>query len=150
MEILVAKTYQDWERASAPYTKDKRTYIDVRHPNTAKVKSVRVYTPQEYKRMYSVKTNAETKPQKDVLGFEKGYITIFKNPRDEEWFSKNTDCRYARYWGWYIISTKEVPYDLPKGVTPVRLDWEVVGNPDGKLKSEEEVRKNVVALLKAS
>ena len=59
-------------------------------------------------------------PQKYVLGFEKGYITIFRGVKEEheEWF-KQSICRFAKWWGWYVISTQEVPKDLPSGVEPV-------------------------------
>jgi hypothetical protein len=54
--------------------------------------------------------------------------------------------RYTRFWGWYIISTEKIP-DLPKGLTPVRLDWELVGNPNGSLKSEDKIAAAIENLL---
>ena len=121
---------------------------------TGAIKAVRVYTEKEYARMYpdEVKPADEAsvvlKTQKEVLGFEKGFITIFKGNtyEDKEYFKLNS-ARYSRLWGWYFISTDPIPDDLPDDVEPVRLDWELVGGDDGNLKTEREVTAAVEGLL---
>lgn len=47
--------------------------------------------------------------------------------------------RYHRLWGWYL----ELPSDIPSDIFPQTLSWESVGNTDGSLKPEAEVRKAV-------
>ena len=56
-------------------------------------------------------------------------------------------ARYSRLWGWYFISTEPIPDDIPADVEPLRLDWELVGNSDGTLKSEREVTEAVESLV---
>ena len=58
-----------------------------------------------------------------MLGFDNGYITIFKGDQSlyEDWF-KSSNARYSTMFQWYIVSTEEVPEDLPNGLEPVRLD----------------------------
>lgn len=157
--MAVAKSFQEMEIVGEPFTLDKgRQYVNVRNPKTGKLRQVRWYTDAEYRKLYPAAGGATDevlkkddpfyKPQKEVLGFTKGYITIFKGDTYAEldWFRASI-ARYARWWGWYIISTEEVPEDLPAGIEPVRLMWESVGNEDGKLKIESEVKKAVEALM---
>jgi hypothetical protein len=88
------------------------------------------------------------KPQKEVLGFTNGYITIFKgNTYDYlEWF-RASNARYTRWWGWYVVSTEEIPEDLPEDIEPIRLPWELVGQEDGKLKPEHLVKEGVESIM---
>ena len=87
------------------------------------------------------------KSQKQVLGFENGFITIFKgNTYEEKEYFKLNSARYSRWWGWYFISTETIPEDLPDDVEPIRLDWELVGNEDGSLKPENTVIAAVESL----
>jgi hypothetical protein len=93
----------------------------------------------EVKRLRSVK---------DVLGFELGYITIFKGDVEavEEWLRAQPTTRYHCAWGWYVISTDEVP-QLPNEINAVRLSWEDVSQPDGELKPLSAVQAAVSALV---
>jgi hypothetical protein len=86
------------------------------------------------------------KTQKEVLGFTKGYITIFKGDTypNLEWYQLSA-ARYARCWGWYFISTEPVPADVPN--EPIQLPWELVGNEDGTLFNEDRVKAAVESLL---
>jgi hypothetical protein len=151
---LVAKSYTNWEQVGEIIISSGRKYINVKHPKTGNLKQVRVYSEAEYKKMYpNAKPTMDvqdsySKPQKDVLGFQKGYITIFKGEtyKNLEWF-QNSIARYTRLWGWYIVSTEEVPADLPEDVTPIQLPWEFIGNADGKVKPEAEVKKVVESLI---
>lgn len=149
---MVAKSYQNMEIVHEPFRKNGRMYVEVKN-SKGTIKQVRWYTEAEYAKMYPEDKTDKTKDpyyksQKYVLGFDKGYITIFRGVTEEheEWF-KRSICRYARWWGWYVISTKEVPKDLPEGVEPVRLDWEPMDNGNEWLKEEKEVVKYVQSVL---
>lgn len=153
---MVAKSYQGLEVVGDVFTSSGKQYVNVRL-KSGKIKSVRHYTEAEYKKLYpdaviAAPRSADPyyKPQRDVLGFEKGYITIFKGDAEEEneWFRAST-ARYAKWWGWYFVSTDEVPSDLPQGVRPVRLDWASVGTENGTLKNDTEVIKAVESILYA-
>lgn len=146
---MVAKTYQNLEVVGDVYISNGKRYIQVRTKNGT-LKQVRWYTEREYAKMYpnEVTETGNFKSQKEVLGFEKGYITIFKGNtfEDKEYFKMNS-ARYCRWWGWYFVSTEDLPDDIPEDVTPIRLDWEVVGNENGELKSENEIAVAVEALI---
>ena len=157
---MVAKSYQELEQVGDVFISTGKQYVNVRL-KSGKIKSVRWYTDKEYAKMYpeekktavaaspDLSNDPYYKPQKEVLGFTKGYITIFKGELSEEadeWMRWNIK-RYARWWGWYVLSTDEVPADLPFGVEPVRLPWALVGNDDGKLKPEEQVKEAVETFL---
>lgn len=151
----VAPTFQKYEMLSTePYEVSGRLYVRVRHPKTRNERQVRWYSDKEYTKLYPeipVVNEVEsiyTRPQKDVLGFEKGYITIFKGDEEvhTEWFQESI-ARYARWWGWYIVSSAEVPSNIPAGLTPIRLDWEKVGNAEGKLNPEPQIKRAVDELL---
>lgn len=135
-----------------PFQKNGRMYVEVKN-SKGMIKQVRWYTEAEYAKMYPENKIDKTKdpyykPQKYVLGFEKGYITIFRGVTEEheEWFKKSI-CNFTRWWGWSVPSTKEVPKDLPEGVEPVRLDWEPMDNGNEWLKEEKEVVKYVQSVL---
>lgn len=151
---MVAKSYQELEIVGDVFVSSGRQYVNVRL-KSGKLKSVRFYSEAEYKKMYPDATPAVArsadpyaKPQKEILGFTKGYITIFKGDTYSEvdWFRASI-CRYSRWWGWYVISTEEVPADLPTGLTPIRLPWDSVGNESGELKPEHLVKQGVEAII---
>ena len=152
-EIYVAKSYMELPKVGDVFISAGKKYINVQL-KSGKTKTVRVYSEAEYKKLYPevsavpASTDPYYKPQKEVLGFTKGYITIFKGDTyaNLDWFRLSI-ARYARWWGWYIISTEEVPEDLPMGLKPVRLYWEAVGQEDGSLKPEHLIREGVDALL---
>ena len=149
----VAKSYQSLEIVGDVFVSSGRQYVNVKMKSGA-LKTVRWYSDAEYRKMYpeapAVDRSADPyyKPQKEVLGFTKGYITIFKGDTysEIEWFRASI-ARYARWWGWYIISTEEVPADLPEGIEPVQLPWELVGQEDGKLKPEHLVKEAVESII---
>lgn len=150
--MAVAKSYQNMEIMHEPFQRNGRMYVEVK-TSKGTIKQVRWYSQSEYAKMYPEDKTDKTKdpyykPQKYVLGFDKGYITIFRGVKEEheEWF-KQSICRFARWWGWYVISTEEVPKDLPEGVEPVRLYWEPMDNGNEWLKEEKEVIKYVQSVL---
>ena len=150
---MVAKSYQNLKIISEPFDNNGKLYIRVLTEKGAE-KAVRWYSAEEYAKMYPDEKKDKTKdpyykPQKYVLGFDKGYITIFKGYKEElheGWF-KQSICRFARWWGWYVISTQEVPKDLPTGVTPVKLYWDPMGNEKEWLREENVVLAHVQATL---
>ena len=108
----VAATYTTWERVGKPFKDADKYYIVVINPKTNKEKTVRWY--------------GEIVPDyKHLLGFDNGYITIFdgitKENRD---FFAQSNARYAWFFGWYVVSTEDVPANLPDGITPIRVDWQ--------------------------
>ena len=155
-----AKSYQNLEILGEPYELNGKMYVKVQAKSGAK--QVRWYTDREYAKMYpedkSVLTVLEDdkkkspywRSQKDVLGFEEGFIWIFKGDTyaHVDWFrSKGYYFAYRKWFGWTLGSTKEMPEDLPADLTPVKLPWELVGKDDEVLKSDAEVEKAVNSLL---
>lgn len=145
----VAKSYLNWDKVSDTYVVNKKMYIKVRNPSSGAIKQVRVYTDSEYSKYYpEVKIIQPKKSQKDALGFTNGYITIFKGNTYAhlDWF-KQSIARYTRNWGWYIVSTEDVPADLPEGIEPIRLNWEDVSDDGITVKDEDKVKAFVETLL---
>ena len=132
-------------------------YVLVTNPKTNNQRQVRWYDEKEYAKAFPSKEPAAASStvastQKEALGFQEGYITIFKGDTHPvlEWFQKKKECRYTRLWGWYVVSNEEVPEDLPAGVSAVRLPWESVGLPSGALKPETAITAAVNALIYAA
>ena len=150
----VAKSFQSFEMLTEPYIISGKQYVKVRNPKTGTERQVRWYSASEFAKLYPETKlvvqaqDAFYKPQKEALGFTKGYITIFKGDTYAhiDWFRASI-ARYARWWGWYIISTEEIPNDLPDGLEPIQLPWDIVGNDDGKLKPESIIQKAVEAII---
>ena len=88
---MVAKSYQAYEILTEPYTKNGRKYVDINYKN--KTKTVRWYSDAEYAKLYPPTTTpvAPTIDLRNILGFQKGYITIFKGPVEgyEEYLKRN-------------------------------------------------------------
>jgi hypothetical protein len=146
---MVAKSYQSLETVGEVFSSSGRHYINVKL-KSGKIKTVRWYSDSEYRKMYPDEpvAAATSRSVKEALGFANGYITIFKGDTYAEidWFHTSI-ARYAKWWGWYIVSTDEVPADIPAGITPVRLSWDAVGNDNGELKPESVVKEAVEALM---
>lgn len=146
---MVAKSYQNYKQNGEPFTKNGRQYVRVVSPKGVE-KEVRWYTDSEYAKMYPDTEPAvkRFKTPKQVFGFDKGYITIFKGDTYEyNDFFKLSNARYANYWGWYVVSTEDLPNPIPSALEPVQLPWEDVGKEDGFLKPESEIKTAVEALL---
>ena len=151
--MAVAKSYQKLATFGEPFEENKKMYIVVVTERGAH-KKVRWYTDAEYAKMYpqdgvtADPLGKKIRPTKDVLGFSKGYITIFKGDTYPllEWFQRSP-CRFHNFWGWYLISEEE-DLQWPAGITPVKLKWEDVAIVDEDcLKSEALVRQAVDALI---
>lgn len=135
--MSVAPSFQKLELAGEPFAEGDKEYVYVRYPD-GHTRKVRWYE-EAPKRIRSVK---------DVLGFEKGYITIFKGDIApvEDWFKATAECRFHTAWGWYVISTDELP-QIPAGITAVRLPWESVSQPNGELKPRSAITEVVEGLI---
>lgn len=148
---MVAKSYQALTQMGEPYMSNGKMYVQVKNEKTGNIRQVRWYTEAEYAKLYGEKvekTEKEFKSQKQVLGFENGFITIFKGDTyaNLEYFQKSI-ARYCKMWGWYIVSTEAVPVDLPVGIVPIELRWEMVGEEEGMLKSDHLVKQAVESLI---
>lgn len=145
---MVAKSFQNLEIVGTPYLNNGRQYVKVR-TKTGNLREVRWYSEKEYAKLYpNDNTATENYSQREILGFQNGYITIFKGNtyEDKEYFKLNS-ARYCRLWGWYFISTEELPNDIPEDVIPIRLPWEKVGQENGMLLPEEKVIAAVESLI---
>ena len=88
--------------------------------------------------------------QKVALGFQKGYVTIFKGINDNnEAFFQQSNARFTTAWGWYIVSTESVPNPLPEGVSAIQLPWDLVKSPtdENSLRPQEEINPILNSLL---
>ena len=144
---LVAKSYQDLEIVRDTYIENGKRYCDVRTKD-GKIKRVKSYTTAEYNRYYPPVKVIKPGNYKHILGFDNGYITLFKGNTYEnlEWFERS-NARFHTTFKWYVVSTEEVPADVPEGITPVQLPWELVGNDDGTLKDNAIINKVVENLI---
>lgn len=147
---MVAKSYQHLQTLSDPYESKGRMYIKVRTAQGFE-KQVRWYTEDEYYKMYPEEKKVNDpyyRSQKDVLGFENGFITIFKgNTFDAKDYLKEHGARYTKFWGWSFGSTVELPEDLPETLEPIRLEWSAVGLDNGNLKPEDQVKEAVDSVV---
>lgn len=147
----VAKSYKDLPRLCEPFEAKGKMYVKVQTKKGAE-KIVRWYTNQEYNKMYpevKIEEYKRIRPYKEVLGFDKGYVTIFKGDTysNLEYFQLS-NARYCKMWGWYIVSTEEVPADLPIDVTPIQLKWEDVCDESGEgLKNDTAIKEVVESLI---
>ena len=129
-----APSFKDFERVSEPYTKAGRLYVDVKHPNTGNIRSIRLYTEQEFAKAYkqacATSGSASAGPAKQHLGavdlkkargFSAGPITLITT-KDKEFLNKS-NARYACDVGWYFVSTEEIPA-LPSDAKTKLMTWE--------------------------
>ena len=152
MSALVAKSYQDLEQICEPYTVNGRMYVKVRTKSGTE-KQVRAYSEKEFMRLWGdtapqTQSSTTTKPLKEVLGFTKGYITIFAGDTYAalEWFRMSV-ARFHKLVGWYIASTDELPQDLPLCVEPKQLLWAKVAKDDNTLLPDSAVLAAVNELI---
>ena len=148
---MVAKSYQNLQIIGEPFSSKGRLYVQVKTKNGV-CKTVRWYSEKEYLKMYPNDTaqskNKQLKTQKEILGFTNGYITIFKgNTYEDNEYFQMSKARYCKFWGWYFISTDELPEDLPEDVEPIRLSWDLVGQENNTLKPDDQVKAAVESLI---
>lgn len=135
--MSVAPSFANLERLSEPFEENGKEYILVKTKNGT-TRKVRWYEEPMKK----------IRPVKEVLGFTKGYITIFKGDTYSllDWFQEST-ARYHNFWGWYFISDEELP-EIPAGVTPIQLKWEDVAFADeDQLRPESQIKEHIDSLM---
>lgn len=135
---MVAPSFQKYPTFGEPYEKNGRQYIVIVYPD-GHHREVRWYE-EEPKRIRSVK---------EVLGFSKGYITIFKGDTYSllDWFREEPKCRYHNFWGWYCVSEEELP-EIPAGLETVRLEWDKVAFADeDQLRPESQIKEYIDSLI---
>lgn len=145
---MVAKSYLENEQIGDPFYSDGKRYVTIRLKNGG-VKTVRDYDVDEWNKMYGGKGGdlKRIKSLKDTLGFEAGYVTIFKgdtyNNKD---FLHSIGCTYHRMWGWSLAGDKTLP-ELPDDIVPIRLEWDAISKNEDSLKSEKEVTDYIDSLV---
>lgn len=143
---MVAKSYQNLPIICDPYKIGTRLYVKVRKNNGETVQC-RWYTDAEYKKYYGdAALEVAKQSQKEAFGFHDGFITIIKGdsyPYKD--YLKAEGAKYSKLWGWYFASDLELP-PLADSLEAVRLDWNLVGQEDGLLKSESIVAAEVAKL----
>lgn len=149
MNALVAKSYQGLEQICEPYTVNGRMYVKVRTKSGAE-KQVRAYSEKEFLRLWgdTPQTSQNNKSLKEVLGFTKGYITIFAGETYAalEWF-RYSPARFHKLFGWYFTSTEELPQDVPSCIEPKQLLWAKVAKDDNTLLPDAAVLAAVNELV---
>lgn len=147
MSALVAKSYQNLDQIGEPYTINGRMYVKVRTKSGTE-KQVRAYSEKEFMRLASQTQSSSTKSLKEVLGFTKGYITIFSGDTYAalEWFRMSI-ARFHKLFGWYIVSTDELPQDIPTCIEPKQLLWAKVAKDDNTLLPDSAVLAAVNELI---
>ena len=135
--MATAPSFANLERLSEPFEENGKEYILVK-TKSGTTRKVRWYEEPMKK----------IRPVKEVLGFTKGYITIFKGDTYSllEWFQEST-ARYHKFWGWYFISEEDLP-EIPAGVTPIQLKWEDVAFADeDQLRPESQIKEHIDSLM---
>lgn len=129
--IYVAKSYKDLPVVGETFKENGREYCNVK-TTSGSLKKVRVYTEKEYLRMYP--DTHKWKPQREMLGFQKGYITLLmsRGGEEDERFLEKSNARFHKIMGWYIVSTEEVP-QLPATISQYKIGWKDVGKTNGEL-----------------
>ena len=152
----VAKSYMNNKLIGEPFVENGRSYIYMEtepKPGVFSKRKVRWYTDAEFKRMYpDVEIPATTskfyKSQKEILGFGGGPLTIFKGKTyDYKDYLKEIGATYRKWWGWGLPYDKPIPDDLPSDLTPVKVEWELVGNEDGNLKPDDQIKTAIESLI---
>ena len=136
--MATAPSFANLERLSEPFEENGKEYILVK-TKSGTTRRVRWYEEPMKK----------IRPLKEVLGFTKGYITIFKGDTYSllEWFQEEPKCRYHKFFGWYVTSEDELP-TLPAGLEPIQLKWEDVAFADeDQLRPEGQIKEHIDSLM---
>ena len=133
--MAVAKKYQQCDILGEPFYQNGRRYVTIETPFGGK-RNVRWYSDAEYARMYNEPAPVVKTDYRKILGFgDAGYITIYYGDTYDnlDWFRNEPNCRYHKVFGWYTISTDEVPAELPDGVKCGRVMWDDVKTADDEI-----------------
>ena len=141
--MATAPSFANLERLSEPFEENGKEYILVK-TKSGTTRKVRWYAETPSK----APQNKTLRPLKDVLGFSKGYITIFKGDTYAllDWFRESA-ARYHSIWGWYFVSEDELP-QFPAGIEPIQLQWKDVAFEDeDALKGESAIKEHIDTLM---
>lgn len=150
---MVAKSFQNMEQIDMPFEDGGKMYIYVKNAKTGQARRVRWYSDDEYRKLYPEDKEFAAKSkyhrtQKSVLGFDKGYITLcVGSTYDDNEYMKSHGGRFTSLWGWYFMSTTEIPEDIPEHITLIQLPWDLVGTDKEVLKPDEAVEKAVESVI---
>lgn len=136
--MATAPSFANLERLSEPFEENGKEYIFVK-TKSGTTRKVRWYEEPMKK----------IRPRKDVLGFSKGYITIFKGDTYplKDWFREH-GATFRNHWGWCFASEQELPEVIPQGIEPVKLMWEDIAFVDeDELRSDSEIDEAVAKVL---
>ena len=156
MIFVVAPSFQNFIKVSEPYKENGRMYISVQNPVTNKVRKVRWYSEDEYRRAYpsqpapTAKDGGLMANQNIALGFKEGYVHLFKGDINEdnvEWFQLNKEVCFNVFFGWFLPSTEQCPEGIPEGIEMVKLEWDAISNGADRLGPEAKVKEVVAGLL---
>lgn len=147
---MVAPSFQKYPTFGEPYEKNGRQYIVIIYPD-GHHREVRWYDtePAAAGSKSTSDLGKKIRTTKEVLGFSNGYITIFKGDTNSllEWFREEPKCRYHKIFGWYIISTDELP-QIPAGLEPIQLKWDDVAFVDkDQLRPESQIKEYIDSLM---
>lgn len=143
--MAVAKSYIGLPIVEEPYESNGRMYCKVRKKN-GNIQQVRWYTDAEFRKLYPEEVQStRIKSQKEVFGFDKGYITLLRT-NDIDWLEWS-NARFATFFGWYLISTEELLDYQPEDLTCHTLLWETVGDEHGQLFNKQKIAAAVDAAL---
>ena len=129
--MSVAKSYEKYEVYGEPYEHNKRQYVKIKYTCCRKSSCSKCGGQGFYLKEVRWYEEPITFNARQGFGFfEKGYITIFKGPREilDEYFKSNMvgKIRYNLIFLWHLPSSYEVPDDLPKEIKSVQLKWEQI------------------------
>lgn len=145
-KYYLAKSYQNSPKLGEPYIKNNKKYIDIQMKSGLR-KTVRVYTKNEYYKLYpedenKVKTTGAVN-LKRALGFEFGDIHLPIKFEEEEMLA-HPDSRYHTTIGWYFPADKK-----PVEFETVSLPWAAISVSDSELKARVDVETAISNLLYA-
>ena len=149
--MAVAPSFTNLEQLSEPFEENGKKYILVKTKsgNSRKVRWYEKEPPKSKSSEAEILNRLRTHNLKKALGFTNGYITIFKGDIDSliDWFQEEPKCRYHNFWGWYIVSTDELP-QIPAGLEPIQLKWEDVAFADEEqLRPESQIKEHIDSLM---
>ena len=152
---MVAPSFQNLMIVSDPYKENGRAYVSVKNPATNKVRKVRWYTEDEFRRAFpAAKVETENKigmqKQNIALGFHKGYVHLFKGEFTEDnldWFKLNKEICYNVVFGWFLPSNYELPKGMPEGFELVKLDWDRIAATPETMVAPDKAKEVVNELL---
>ena len=152
---MVARSFQSFIQVSEPYKENGRMYVSVQNPVNNKVRKVRWYTEDEYRRAFPTAEvpveQSLMKNQNIALGFKEGYIHIFKGDfsveENVEWFKLNKELCYNTIFGWFLPSTETLPEGMPEGFEMIKVLWDDVSNGGDQLAPRAKVEEHIANLL---